>query len=98
MSARRSRSAGQVLYFSKVALKPPPWFWSMWVRNCVYGPALELSDKISLGGPLAFVQISPASKIFAVGVIHERHTREIHRQLEEAEARRAGRRCRNFDC
>jgi len=53
----------------------------------VYGPGLELFDKISLGGPLAFVQISPASEFFAVGVIHERHTREIHRQLEEAEVR-----------
>ena len=53
----------------------------------VYGPGLQLSDKISLGRPLAFVQISPASEFFAVGVIHERHTREIHRQLEEAEVR-----------
>jgi hypothetical protein len=53
----------------------------------VYGPGLQLSDQIPLGGPLAFVQISPASEFFAVGVIHERHTREIHRQLEEAEVR-----------
>ena len=53
----------------------------------VYGPGLQLSDKISLGGPLAFVQISPASEFLAVGVVHERHTREIHRQLEVAEAR-----------
>jgi len=53
----------------------------------VYGPGLQLTDKVSLGGPLAFVQISPASEYFAVGVIHERHTPEIHRQLEEAEVR-----------
>ena len=53
----------------------------------VYSPGLQLFDKISLGSPLAFVQISPASEFFAVGVIHERHTREIHRQLEEAEVR-----------
>jgi hypothetical protein len=53
----------------------------------VYGPGLQLTEKISLGGPLAFVQISPASEFFAVGVIHERHTPEIHRQLEEAEVR-----------
>jgi hypothetical protein len=53
----------------------------------VYGPGLRMFDKISLEGPLAFVQISPASEFVAVGVIHERHTREIHRQLEEAEAR-----------
>jgi hypothetical protein len=53
----------------------------------VYGPGLQLSDHIPLGGPLAFLQISPASEFFAVGVIHERHTREIHRQLEIAELR-----------
>ncbi len=53
----------------------------------VYGPGLELLDKISLGGPLAFVQISPDSELFAVGVSRERHPPEIHRQLEEAEVR-----------
>jgi hypothetical protein len=53
----------------------------------VYGPGLQLSNRIPLGGPLAFVRISPASEYLAVGVIHERHTREIHRQLEEAELR-----------
>jgi hypothetical protein len=53
----------------------------------VYGPGLQLSERIPLGGPLAFLQISPASEFFAVGVIHERHTREIHRQLEQAELR-----------
>jgi hypothetical protein len=53
----------------------------------VYGPGLQLRKQISLGGTLAFVRISPASEYFAVGVIHERHSREIHRQLEEAELR-----------
>jgi len=52
-----------------------------------YGPGLQLSDQISLDGPLAFVQVSPASEFFAIGVIHERHTREIHRKLEEVELR-----------
>jgi len=52
-----------------------------------YGPGLQLSDRIPLEGPLAFVQISPASEFFAVGVIRERHTREIHRRLEELELR-----------
>ena len=50
----------------------------------VYGPGLQLRNQISLGGALAFVRISPASEYFAVGVIHERHSREIHRQLGEA--------------
>jgi len=53
----------------------------------VYGPGLQVSKRISLGGPLAFVRISPASDYLTAGVIHERHTHEIHRQLEEAELR-----------
>jgi hypothetical protein len=52
-----------------------------------YGPGLQLSDQIPLEGPLAFVQISPTSEFFAVGVIRERHTREIHRRLQEVELR-----------
>jgi len=53
----------------------------------VYGPGLQLRKRLSLGGPLAFVRVSPASEYFAVGVINERHSRTIHRQLEEAELR-----------
>jgi hypothetical protein len=53
----------------------------------VYGPGLKLHNQIFLGGELAFVRISPSSDYFAVGVIHERHDRDIHRQLEEAELR-----------
>jgi hypothetical protein len=53
----------------------------------VYGPGLQLRNRISLGGPLAFVRISPASQYFAAGIVHERHSREIHRQLEDAELR-----------
>lgn len=53
----------------------------------VYGPGLEERKKISLGGPLAFVRESPSSAFLAVGVIHERHSPEIHRQLQEAEDR-----------
>lgn len=53
----------------------------------VYGPGLEERKKISLGGPLAFVRASPSAAFLAVGVIRERHTSEIHRQLQEAEDR-----------
>lgn len=53
----------------------------------VYGPGLEPRKKISLGAPLAFVRQSPSSAFLAVGLIHERHTPEIHRQLQEAEGR-----------
>ena len=53
----------------------------------VYGPGLEQRKKISLGAPLAFVQTSPSSSFLAVGIVRERHTPEIHRQLQEAESR-----------
>jgi hypothetical protein len=53
----------------------------------VYGPGLKLHNQISLSGALAFVRVSPSSEYFAAGVIHERHSRETHRQLEEAELR-----------
>jgi len=51
----------------------------------LYGPSLKLRRQISLGGALAFLQVSPSSEYFAAGIIHERHTKEIHRQLEAAE-------------
>ena len=53
----------------------------------VYGPGLAQRKKISLDAPLAFVQASPSSSFLAVGIIRERHTPELHRQLQEAEAR-----------
>lgn len=53
----------------------------------LYGPGLKMIDQVFLGGQLAFVRVSPSSEYFAAGVIHERHTREIHRQLEDAELR-----------
>jgi hypothetical protein len=53
----------------------------------VYGPGLEQRNKIPLDAPLAFVRESPSSRFLAVGVVHERHTPEIHRQLLEAEGR-----------
>jgi hypothetical protein len=53
----------------------------------VYGRGLRQEKEISLDGPLAFVRISPSSTYFAVGVVHERYTPEIRRQLEAAEGR-----------
>jgi len=53
----------------------------------VYGPGLEQRRRIALGASLAFVRASPSSTYFAVGVFNERHTPEIHRQLQEAEGR-----------
>jgi len=51
----------------------------------VYGAGLKLERRLTLDGPLAFVRISPSSKYFAVGVVHERHTAAMHRELSEAE-------------
>lgn len=53
----------------------------------VYGPGLRLEQSLVVNGPLAFVAISPSSKYFAVGVVQERHTAAIHKQLEDAEGR-----------
>jgi hypothetical protein len=53
----------------------------------VYGADLRLEQRVPLGGPLAFVRVSPSSKYFAVGVILERHVEAIHRELEDAEQR-----------
>jgi hypothetical protein len=53
----------------------------------MYGPRLRLEHEISLEGPLAYVEVSPSGSYMVVGVIEERHTPAIHRQLEEAENR-----------
>jgi hypothetical protein len=51
----------------------------------VYGPGLKLEAAISLGGPLSFVRTDPAGKTIAFGVIHERHTPEVHAKLQEGQ-------------
>src|SRR5450631_356980 len=53
----------------------------------MYGPGLKLKQKLTLGGPLAFVRISPSARYFAVGTVKERHSESTHRQLVEAEDR-----------
>jgi hypothetical protein len=53
----------------------------------LYGPGLKLQQKIALDGPLAFVRMSPSSTYCAVGVVQERHSEAMHRQLAEAEER-----------
>jgi hypothetical protein len=53
----------------------------------MYGPGLKLVQKLPLDGPLAYVQVSPSGGYFVVGVVQERHSAAIHRQLEEAENR-----------
>jgi hypothetical protein len=50
----------------------------------VYGPGLKIERRIELQGPLAWVRVSPSQKIFAIGVILERHSKELHAQLAAA--------------
>ena len=53
----------------------------------LYGPDLKLERSFALDGPLAFVRASPSGAFIAIGVIHERHSDEVHQQLKEAEHR-----------
>ena len=47
----------------------------------VYGEGLQIQNRVSLDGPLAFVRVTPDGSFMAIGVIHERHTPELHAQL-----------------
>ena len=49
----------------------------------VYGEGLQIQNRIPLDGPLAFVRVTPDGSFIAVGVLHERHTPELHAQLRE---------------
>lgn len=47
----------------------------------VYGPDLKIERRIELEGPLAWVRVAPSKRNFAIGVIEERHSKELHAQL-----------------
>jgi hypothetical protein len=47
----------------------------------VYGEGLQIQKRVSLNGPLAFVRVTPDGSFLAIGVIHERHTPELHARL-----------------
>jgi hypothetical protein len=49
----------------------------------VYGAGLQIQHRISLDGPLSFVRVTPDGSFIALGVLHERHTPELHAQLRE---------------
>ena len=53
----------------------------------LYRAGLKLEQRLVLNGALSFVRTSPSSKYFAVGVLQERHSEAVHRELEEAEQR-----------
>jgi hypothetical protein len=50
----------------------------------VYGAGLKIQNRIPLEGPLAFVRITPDGSFTAIGVIHERHSQELHAQLRQS--------------
>jgi hypothetical protein len=50
----------------------------------VYGGGLKIQNRVALDGPLAFVRTTPDGSFLAFGVIHERHTPELHGQLKES--------------
>jgi hypothetical protein len=49
----------------------------------VYGEGLQIQNRVPLDGPLAFVRVTPDGSFIAIGVLHERHTPELHAQLRE---------------
>ena len=53
----------------------------------LYDRNLKMEQRLSLNGQLAFVAVSPSGSYLAVGMIRERHTEAIHRELRDAEDR-----------
>lgn len=50
----------------------------------VYGPGLKIQKRLGLTGPLDFVRVAPDGSFIAVGVIHERHSAELHAKLRDS--------------
>jgi hypothetical protein len=53
----------------------------------LYDLNLKVEQKLLLNGPLAFVAVAPSGSYLAVGMVRERHTEAIHRELRDAEDR-----------
>jgi hypothetical protein len=53
----------------------------------MYSSDLKLVRSMALNGPLAFASVGPSGKLFAVGIVRERHPENIHRELAAAEDR-----------
>jgi hypothetical protein len=51
----------------------------------LYDFNLKVEQKLPLNGPLAFVAVAPSGSYMAVGMVRERHTEAIHRELRDAE-------------
>jgi hypothetical protein len=50
----------------------------------VYGEGLKIEKRVSLDGPLAFVRVTPDGSYVAIGILHERHSPELHAALRES--------------
>ncbi len=48
---------------------------------------LKAVQKLPLNGPLAFVAVAPSGTYMAVGIVRERHSEAIHRELRDVEDR-----------
>jgi hypothetical protein len=53
----------------------------------LYDLNLKVEQKLPLNGPLAFVAVAPSGSYTAIGIVRERHTEAIHRELRDAEDR-----------
>jgi hypothetical protein len=53
----------------------------------LYDLNLKVQQRLPLNGPLAFVAVAPSGSYLAAGIVRERHTGAIHRELREAEDR-----------
>jgi hypothetical protein len=50
----------------------------------VYGAGLKVLSRLPLDGPLAYVRVTPDGNFIAAGVVHERHSSELHAQLAQS--------------
>lgn len=47
----------------------------------VYGEGLKIVKRLPIDGPLAYVRVTPDGNFIAAGVMHERHSADLHAQL-----------------
>ncbi|MGO9086115.1 MAG: hypothetical protein ACLQBK_12885 [Candidatus Sulfotelmatobacter sp.] len=53
----------------------------------LYDDELKVEQRLPLNAPLAFVAVAPLGTYMAVGIVRERHSEEIHRELRDVEDR-----------
>ena len=50
----------------------------------IYGAGLKIQNRVSFDRPLAFVRVTPDGSFMVIGLIHERHTPELHAELAQS--------------